>query len=60
MIIIIIIIIIIVIIIIIPTIFVIISETTSYNIYKHNTFYNTQVHVYVSHTTKYESLGITL
>ena len=37
-----------------------ISETTSYNIYKHNTFYNTQVHVYVSHTTKYESLGVTL
>ena len=37
-----------------------ISETTSYNIYKHNTFYNTQVHVKVSHTTKYESLGVTL
>ena len=37
-----------------------ISETTSYNIYKHNTFYNTQVHVYVSHTTKYESLVVTL
>ena len=37
-----------------------ISETTSYNIYKRNTFYNTQVHVYLSHTTKYESLGITL
>ena len=36
-----------------------ISETSSYNIYKHNTFYNTQVHVYVSHTTKYESLDKT-
>ena len=33
-----------------------ISETTSYNIYKHNTL----VHVYVSHTTKYEYLGFIL
>ena len=36
-----------------------VSETP-YNIYKHNTFYNTQVHAYVSHTTEYESLGIKL
>ena len=40
-------------------IFYFISET-SCNIYKHNTFYNTQVYVYGSHTIKYESLGINL